>query len=342
MLHVLPTSKIYVYCPAGVISGGPELLHQLVDKLNNNNKEAYIIYYGPKEHKIPDAYAAYNIKLAEIIEDKLENIVVVAEGQFDLLYKGINIQKVLWWLSVDNFFIIFNRILSPKDIFKWNVAFGFRNLGSRLIQLLYGNNTFVHNISLKKISKMPISHAYQSEYAQNFLLKHNLTSLYPLKDYINTDYQINLNGENREDIVLYNPKKGLEYTRTLISMTPAIKWIPVQNMTRTELVSLMRKSKMYVDFGYHPGKDRLPREAAMNGCCIITGMDGSAGFFEDVPISNLYKLNNKEVSREDISKRIEYVIQNYATCINDFEYYRRSILKEKDEFERQVKIMFNL
>ena len=186
MLHVLPTSKIYVYCPAGVTSGGPELLHQLVDKLNNNNKEAYIIYYGTKEHKIPDAYAAYNIKLAEIIEDKLENIVVVAEGQFDLLYKGINIQKVLWWLSVDNFFIIFNRILSPKDIFKWNVAFGFRNLGSRLIQLLYGNNTFVHNISLKKISKMPISHAYQSEYAQNFLLKHNLTSLYPLKDYINT------------------------------------------------------------------------------------------------------------------------------------------------------------
>ena len=29
--------------------------------------------------------------------------------------------------------------------------------------------------------------------------------------------------------------------------------------------------KLYIDFGGFPGKDRLPREAVMHDCCIITG-----------------------------------------------------------------------
>jgi len=44
--------------------------------------------------------------------------------------------------------------------------------------------------------------------------------------------------------------------------------------------------KLYVDFGKHPGKDRMPREAAVHGCCIITGRRGAAGNPFDIPIPN--------------------------------------------------------
>ena len=38
-------SNIYVLCPGNVVTGGPELLHQLVDTLNCNGKNASIVYY---------------------------------------------------------------------------------------------------------------------------------------------------------------------------------------------------------------------------------------------------------------------------------------------------------
>ena len=51
-------------------------------------------------------------------------------------------------------------------------------------------------------------------------------------------------------------------------------------MTPEQVVDLMSESKVYIDFGNHPGKDRIPREAVINGCCVITGVRGSARFKE--------------------------------------------------------------
>lgn len=33
------------------------------------------------------------------------------------------------------------------------------------------------------------------------------------------------------------------------------------------MILTMRKAKVYIDFGFHPGKDRIPREAVMCGAC---------------------------------------------------------------------------
>lgn len=53
----------------------------------------------------------------------------------------------------------------------------------------------------------------------------------------------------------------------------------------------MSKSKVYIDFGNHPGKDRIPREAAISGCIVITGKRGAAAFAEDVCIPETYKFD---------------------------------------------------
>ena len=38
--------KVYVLCPSDTVTGGIELLHQLVDVLRNQNIEAFIKYIG--------------------------------------------------------------------------------------------------------------------------------------------------------------------------------------------------------------------------------------------------------------------------------------------------------
>ena len=49
-------SKIFLIAPAGIVTGGVELVHQLADVLNRNGKNAYILYVGDKPHEVPEDY----------------------------------------------------------------------------------------------------------------------------------------------------------------------------------------------------------------------------------------------------------------------------------------------
>ena len=111
-------------------------------------------------------------------------------------------------------------------------------------------------------------------------------------------------------------------------------------MTNREIHEALQSAKVYIDFGDHPGKDRLPREAAINGCCIITDKEGSAFYQEDVPIPEEYKLERNDTSINSILNRINDCLENYSERINDFSNYRNFILSEKDRFNDDVKRIF--
>lgn len=336
-------TKVYVHCPSGVVTGGAELLHQVVSILNHNGVNAYIVYFGANSPTIPNDYKDYYIKIASSVEDKPYNIEIIYEGIFSFIYNTNNTQKFLWWLSVDNFFLCSSAFLSFRDMMQYNRKLAVKNFLSRTYRVITVKPVN-KKISLKMLKGEKYIHGYQSEYAQFFLLKNGFSRILPLKDFINTDYNAINNKaimESKEDLILYNPKKGLEYTKKLINLAPDLEWIPIQNLTRKELIELMKKAKLYVDFGYHPGKDRLPRESAMSGCCIITGRRGSAYFFEDVSIPNKYKFDEKKTKKSDVIDIIKWTLANYKTAINDFKFYRQQINLEKDEFERQVLNIFN-
>lgn len=345
MIKIYKNTKIFVHCQAGIVTGGAELLHQLVSRINDKGREAYIVYFGEAEHAVPDEYRLYNIKVADKVEDVDTNVEVIYEGRFDLAHQNKNIQKFLWWLSVDHFFMCSILFLSFSDLIKYDYKLAIYSLIKRIGTLiLRKKNTFGNNISIKYLKSLNAVHGYQSEYAQNFLQNKKFGEIVALKDYINSQHGqksiSDISVTHRENIILYNPKKGLAYTKKLIKQTPGLVWIPIANMTREELISLMQKAKLYVDFGYHPGKDRLPRECAANGCCVITGKRGSAAFFEDVAIPEQYKFEESKSSKKDIIKQIEWVLQNYDQAISDFQYYRHVIAEEKDEFEKQIDRIF--
>lgn len=340
MIKVYNNTKIFVYCPAGTVTGGAELLHQIVSFLRNQGKEAYIIYYGGKSHEVPSDYNKYNIQITDYVEDRKENIEVFIESQFNWINRYKHTQKLLWWISVDHFYTCSTHYLKICDLFKYSPRIGIHTFLKRTIQLFKGKNDFKNNISLKDLSSIDAVSAYQSEYAQNFLQNNGFREIVALKDYINVEHTQNFSTKNKENIILYNPKKGIKFTRQLIKLAPDLQWVPIINMSRAEVINNMQKAKLYIDFGYHPGKDRLPRECAANGCCIITGSRGSAGFFEDVAIENKYKFNEKISSKEDIIATIRETLDNYDTYIQDFKYYRHIISLEKQEFEMQISNIF--
>lgn len=332
-LRITEKSKIYVLCPSNLKTGGTELLHQLVASLLSLNKNAYIAYYleGNYNSKkpTPEAFKKYigdHWCLVSDIEDEPYNVAVFPETSLGKSKKYHKLQKCAWWLSVDNY----------------NVMKGMKN---RLTQ--YGIMSFIKHLFLndyfndKTIITIPV-HFFQSYYAADFARSKGVKddALFYLSDYINDIYIKPFDHNDRKNIVAYNPKKGIEFTQKLILSSPNITWVPIINMSNDEVRKLLDTAKVYIDFGNHPGKDRIPREAAMSGCCVITDLKGSAAYEQDVPIPSKYKFDDIDNNIPEIIMRINYCFDNYEEATQEFDKYRLLIEGEKQEFEKCVKKVF--
>lgn len=334
---------IYVFCPSHIQTGGVELLHQLVDYLRRHQKESYIYYYDSPMATVPDVYSKYNIATTSVIEDKPQNVIVLPETIFHLSNNYHQVQTVLWWLSIDNYYRKEKKNIPLSELFAFSAAYGLKQCWHRFVKLFRFQWAFKCSFSINQVIQKGYINAYQSEYAKQHLQARGVSNLYPLKDYINTDFVSETVVTGRKPTILYNPKKGIGFTRRLIKAAPDLNFIPLQNLSRSELQTLFQTSMIYIDFGNHPGMDRLPREAALNGCCIITGRRGAAANDIDIPIdAHKYKLDESKETVETIVNRIREVIATYSLCIDDFKAYRQRITEEQDEFYKQIDNLFHL
>ena len=188
--------------------------------------------------------------------------------------------------------------------------------------------------------KLPVYHLYQSEYARQFLLSNRIGAekMLPLSDYVNKTflgYDFTQEAE-REDVILYNPKKGVDFTNKLISAAPELKFEPLIGLTRDQMVERLKRCKLYIDFGHHPGKDRIPREAAALGCCILTNRRGSAANDIDVPIPEDFKIDDTVTDLGEIISTIRRIMSDFHMQRARLAEYRKAIDAEPAEFDRQV------
>lgn len=319
-------SEIYIACNPNIVTGGPELLHQLAYKLKLGGFNAKMYYLDEfTENPVPDAYKVYNNDYVNLPTDSPDNVLIVPETLTPLLKRYKNIRKVIWWLSVDNYY---NSIKENNKGLKGKVK----------LALNYNQP-----LDFKKIIQNKVSNFVQSKYASEHLKQKKITDIYYLSDYLNKDFlneNSELNDTTKVDIIAFNPKKGYEFTKKIIESAPHLKFVPIINMSRDQVYDLLRKSKVYIDFGNHPGKDRIPREAVMCGCCIITGKQGSAKYWEDVSISDEFKFENSNSEINKIVERIEYCLNNYQTEILKFKEYRQRIMGEENAFENNIREIF--
>ncbi|NGY37419.1 hypothetical protein FQU23_007805 [Flavobacterium sp. XN-5] len=336
MISVNKERKIYIYCISNVVTGGTELLHQLCDVLNNKGFDAYMVYYPDADSPTPVSYKNYNLQLRKEIDDIPNNFLIMPEALIDLGINFKSIKKINWWLSIDNFFELSLLNLSPIIYLKlWPKLF-FKVLGVKFkyfFKILKSARTGY--LSYNYLFSDEDLNLVQSMYAYDFLKKNKFKNIYFLSDYLNTNFS-NQKTNNRENIILYNPKKGLEFTKILINKFKNFRWVPIENMTYIEVSLLMQNSKLYVDFGNHPGKDRLPREAVLSGMCIITGMQGSAFYFEDVSIDSQYKFDELNFDFDRFEKIVMNVFDSYEEEYSNFLEYLQLIKNSRLKFESQV------
>jgi len=332
MIKISPKSKVYVLCPASLATGGPELLHQLSFHLINIGINAFMLYVPTDiEDPIHPYYKHYNIPLSRTVENDEHNLLIIPEALPGMIYdkRFSEMQKVMWWLSVENYFHALDVLVkrhSYKKTFKLKNVFNYYKIP--YLKWIAKNNK--------------VSHFVQSTYAEDFLKKNKFKKISYLSDYLSESFlnRIPSNTFQRQDIVLYNPKKGLDFTQQIIKSASHIKFLPIENLAPSEVSNLLSTSKVYIDFGNHPGKDRFPREAAIMGCCILTNQKGAANFHDDVPIDDEFKFIDKQEYIHSIIKKIENCLQFYETESKKFDNYRNIILNEQKRFSSDVKKLF--
>ena len=127
----------------------------------------------------------------------------------------------------------------------------------------------------------------------------------------------------------------MEFTRRLLDRGKFLAQ-PLVNLSTEELISTLSSAKVYIDFGQHPGKDRIPREAALCGCCVLVGKEGSAALKEDVNIPEEYKFEKEESSFVSIERKISDCFVNFEDNFIRFDDYRKDIENEPYLFKKQL------
>lgn len=348
-IKISQNSKIYVLLHTNQATGGSELLHQLVYHLRNDLKiEAYLYCPYNDSNPIHQFYKKYNNPAIKSIEDSNNNVLLFPEAYWILptISRYQNIKKTMWWLSVDNFYLsIF--LGNRKDFFLdkainkvWR--FFFKKTLIDIEEKIYKKVDFSILKLPKEVQNLDLYLA-QSFYALNYLLQQGIPKekVFYLSDYLNEDFlKTKVDLPKKENVVIYNPKKGREFTKKIIKEAKDIKFIPIINMTPKQVIEALQKAKVYIDFGNHPGKDRIPREAAILGCCIITGKRGSAAFYEDVPIPNEYKFDDDEENIPKIINKIKDCFESFDKRHLDFNHYREVIKQEPQKFIENLREIF--
>ncbi|RZM22737.1 MAG: hypothetical protein EOO88_28490, partial [Pedobacter sp.] len=152
---------------------------------------------------------------------------------------------------------------------------------------------------------MSIQHIAHSHFSKDHLISLGIQPVAKISDYMNSVFFSRIDSSiSKEDLVIYNPKKNGQYLDAVIQLAANIRFIPLIDMTPQEVAGWMNKSKLYIDFGYHPGQERMPREAILTNCCVITGSQGSAKYDEDVPLPAGYKFDELSAEPADVVKQI--------------------------------------
>lgn len=342
---------VYVLCPANIETGGPDALHQMVFYLKEIGVDAKIAYIADnkKNVSIPGRYKCYvdEFILKDEIVDDSNSSVIIPEHCVSEIRRFTKSNVFIWWLSVDNnialpfykrlFYVLKMPLLYLKH----------RNLFKNRVFTVVKSVLFAKTYQFEK-EFSNITHLCASYYALEYVSRrsHNcvIKCIEPISRQFLDIYaseKKDISRENRNNVILYNPvRKYDDILKKIAAQAPELRFEPLQGLNLQQLIEKYKTSKLYIDFGAFPGAERIPKEAVLFGCAIITGRRGASGYYGDVPIPDEYKFDKPIFQIDEIVKKIRFVLNNYGKVYSDFDEYREMVLKLEENFIKSLKGIF--
>lgn len=322
--------KYYIFTPAHTCTGGPEALHQLAYYMRKLGMDAYTVYYAyagfPKAQPI-ERYKQYGVEVVayEEIEDEADNIAIAPENAPWCLNGIKKAQKCIWWLSLHA-----NEV--KRGSLKERVVLMKRRLffedSSRYRHIVFNPDKCWH-LCASKHTYLYVTDIYKKSRVDYLVEPISL-------DFLRMGNN-NLPAE-REDVVLYNPSKPSAIMKELLERS-RFNYVPLKGFTPSGLAERYKKSKLYVDFGYFGGPERMPKEAVFFGCNILVANHNAAANDFDVAIPEKYKVDDGETA-EQIENRIVDMLEHYEVQNVDFHFFKLKVERLEEVFNIQLKDLF--
>ena len=244
----------------------------------------------------PILFSEYSlIQRAFDVEDARENIMFVPEvvPLTDVRKRFQNIRLVVAWLSITSGLPLLDHYLTWPDV--THVFQSFR----------------AHRDVLARAKELGLPEP----------------RWFDVCDYINLDaFQQTWDRSQKKNQLAWNPVKDH------IAGQLGLPCVPLFNMPRTQVIETLKQSKVYVDCGGHPGRDRIPREAALLGCIVVTNTAGTAECFEDVP------LMTKALNVGELIQHVQNGFERYDDLLVGQESYIQTIIHQKEVCSEQMKV----
>lgn len=292
-------------CPGDVVTGGPESIHKIVStlaKIKGVNAKIWYIDGGQ-----PEPYKVYKCEYVTEVSQDYDGVIIFPEIWANRVCDYPNAIKVISWFGV--------------NAYKWHLKnkddFG-KFLGYNVIHLC--------------VSK------YAEQYVKSLGVPED--KILRLACVLNAEYFKKYEEKERSDVILYNPAKQTDFGRKVIKYGEEFRQFqfkPLEGLTIHEMAETMRGHKLYIDFGIFPGRERIPREAVMCGCCVITSNLGAARYYEDVCIPEQYKFDCELVDITPVLDTMEYILENYEDCKWEWDEYRKNLINDKKILPKQCK-----
>ncbi len=341
MLKINKNTTIYILCEGNLASGGPEALHQLHYYLAKHHILSYLCYFG--EANTHPRYLVYNPKVLPIehVADHRDHILIVAEAFTKYLKKYSRIRKCIWWLGLQ-LYDGFNVLPQTKGL----------KLKLRIREMLPDRILLMRQSLLKLLDKKRYElqpylirnedfHLCGSKFAFEFVRKRYkqvVLFVEPISLAFLRQTPPDLVSDGRGSRVLYNPSKPSALMTKLLQRTD-IDFQPITGLAQTEMIQLFRRSKLYIDFGFFGGPERLPKETVFNGTLLLVGKRNAAVNDFDVAVPDRFKVVDMQ-NIDQVAEIIKHMLDNYDLLIEEFEPFRQQIAKLEENFEKSISKIF--
>lgn len=329
---------VYVLYPRGLGTGGPEAIHQLVDSLRRQGQSAFLVARpGTEGNDRVAAYNRYDAPEAPGVPDRAGIAVVASEDVPTLLRSYRRAERFVWWLSIDNSSrfrderrMLNRALVDPPSRRQWARA----QAASRwhAAQRLTSGESALYR---------SVRHLAQSQYAWSYLFARLDVLPSALSDY--TDAAgIDPGGPiaERGRSIAYNPTKSRELMAAMRARRPDIRYVALEGLDRAGLLEALRGVAVYLDLGHHPGKDRLPREAALSGTVSIVARRGAGAFTPDVPTPWHHRVDPEGDLVGDAIRVVDTVFAEPDRYLAEQAHYRSVIQREQTTFDDEVERIF--
>ena len=346
--------RVLLVCPRGVKTGGPEAIHQLGEELNHQGVDARLIdpsfigrFLGPVKE-----YEEYKPRWTRNFNSFKPDFVVFPETatQWPNRWNASGgTQRVVWWLSVDNAEDTgVKSLLSTRqnlDPNLWDTNTGYVGLGvkKKISNIVRAVD---RTLNFEPFGSMGSVHLTQSVYARRFLSEQLALDSTMLSDFIRRverPITSKICGEkNGLPLVVFNGAKGGDLVRQVQPFAPGVEFRPLVNMSGEEIRESLASADLYLDLGHFPGKDRLPREAALLDCPVLLAKRGSAAVKEDFPLGDDALIDIFALGPSEVASIVVAHLANPQRIRSGQKAFKSQVLGDLVQFRKEVEEVVNI